>query len=417
VNSRKSRTTIALACLVALATGCMFRGVRRDVAILARFAWIRGTVEATPGGRGDVLVVVYTAGASTAADVFTLDGSGKYFFMLPAGAYRVMAFEDANEDRVFEPESERSTAPIDVQLGEGEHRSGVDLHLSATGAARVDLPPLPPPGQRGVGGLPPIEVGTVTTLDDPRFSAENGRFGMWEPVEFMFSVGAGIYFLDACDAVRTPILFVHGIGGYPSEFKYLVGRLDRRRFQPWFAYYPSGLELGRVAEGLERWMQVLQAHCGFRRLIVVAHSMGGLVARAFIERAASGVVPTIPGIDTFVSISTPWGGHAAAERGVEHAPAVVPAWRDLAPGSPFLQTLMATPLPRGMRYYLFFSFGGGKRSPFLDDVNDGVVGVASELDPRAQLAAQRMFGVDRSHTGILSDESVATELVTLLAKP
>src|SRR5207244_7410145 len=92
--------------------------------------------------------------------------------------------------------------------------------------------------------------------------------------------------VEECDASRTPILFVHGIGGYPTEFKYLVGKLDRRRFQPWFAYYPSGLDLDRVADGFARWMQVLQVRCGFRRLVVVAHSMGGLVARAFIERVA-----------------------------------------------------------------------------------------------------------------------------------
>src|SRR2546429_5964265 len=39
--------------------------------------------------------------------------------------------------------------------------------------------------------------------------------------------------------------------------------------------------------------------------------------------------------------------------------------------------------------YLFFGFGGGGDSPFLRGANDGVVAVASELDPRAQGAAIR----------------------------
>jgi pimeloyl-ACP methyl ester carboxylesterase len=166
---------------------------------------------------------------------------------------------------------------------------------------------------------------------------------------------------------------------------------------------------------MNRWMQVLRDRCGFRRLIVVAHSMGGLVARAFIERAAGGLVPAIGGIDTFVSISTPWGGHTAAALGVEHAPAVVPAWRDISPGSPFLETLMGTPLPRGMRYYLFFGFGGGGGSRFVPGANDGVVTVASELDQRAQLAAIKLFGYDDTHRGILNDEAVAAQLNALLA--
>ena len=354
--------TIALASVLALAVwACMFRGVRRDIEMVGRLGSVRGTVVLDGVGRGDILVVVYAPGASEAADVFTLAAPGKYLFVLPPGTYRIAAFEDVNGDRKFQPDAERAGRygnPTDIHLGAGENMSGVDIHLGPDIPARVEIPPrLPEAGSRGVKGLPDIQVGTIVSLDDPRFSAENGRFGMWEPVEFMFTVGAGIYFLEECDASRTPILFVHGIGGYPTEFKYLVGKLDRRRFQPWFAYYPSGLDLDRVADGFARWMQVLQVRCGFRRLVVVAHSMGGLVARAFIERVAGDhAAPTINGIDTFVSISTPWGGHTAAALGVEHAPEVVPAWRDLVPGCPFLESLMGHPLPPGVRYYLFFGF-------------------------------------------------------------
>jgi pimeloyl-ACP methyl ester carboxylesterase len=164
-------------------------------------------------------------------------------------------------------------------------------------------------------------------------------------------------------------------------------------------------------------VQEIQTQCRFHRLVVVAHSMGGLVARAFIQRAAAGAVPVIAGIDTFVSISTPWGGHPAAGRGVEHAPAVVPAWRDLVPGSAFLETTMGTPLPHDVRYYLFFGFGGGSGSRFVPGANDGVVTVAAELDPRAQIAARRMFGYDETHTGILNSAAVAAQLNAVLATP
>jgi len=412
-----SSGVIAMLSLQAMVSGCVFRGVRRDIAVVQRSASIRGTVTRDGAGRGDILVVVYTPGASVAADVFTLGAPGQYLFTLPAGDYRVMAFEDANGDRVFEPGSELRSEVTQIQVAEGENRGDVDLHLSPNSGTAFDLPRLPPPGQRAVPGLPDIQVGTITTLDDPRFSADNGRFGMWEPIAFMFNVGAGIYFLEPCDKSRTPILFVHGIGGNPTDFKYLVSRLDRDRFQPWFVYYPSGLELSRTADGIARWMRELQARCGFRRLVVVAHSMGGLVARAFIERAAGGVVPAIGGIDTFISISTPWGGHRAAARGVERAPAVVPAWRDLAPGSPFLETLMGTPLPRDLHYYLFFGFAGSNRSPLLTGANDGVVTVAAELDPSAQKAAIRMFGYDETHTGILNSSAVAAQLNALLEVP
>ena len=57
-----------------------------------------------------------------------------------------------------------------------------------------------------------------------------------------------------------------------------------------------------------------------------------------------------------VSISTPWGGHAAAKSGVEHAPVVVNVWNDMAPGSAYLASLYAQPLPASTRHHLHFTF-------------------------------------------------------------
>ena len=54
-------------------------------------------------------------------------------------------------------------------------------------------------------------------------------------------------------------------------------------------------------------------------IMVVAHSMGGLVSRGFLQRYRAGGKAAIP---LFVSIATPWDGHKAAELGVKTAPAV-----------------------------------------------------------------------------------------------
>jgi len=135
--------------------------------------------------------------------------------------------------------------------------------------------------------LPDIQVGTIVSLDDPRFSAEHGRFGMWEPVEFMFTVGAGIYFLEECDASRTPILFVRGIGGYPTEFKYLVGKLDRRLrgagFRTLNLDYPSRHHpLQDIVEHVRRAAAVFIAGDA-APVHFVTHSMGGLSTRYYIK--------------------------------------------------------------------------------------------------------------------------------------
>jgi esterase/lipase superfamily enzyme len=47
-----------------------------------------------------------------------------------------------------------------------------------------------------------------------------------------------------------------------------------------------GLGLETTARGAARWMTTLAARYGFRRIVVVAHSMGGFVARAAINEMA-----------------------------------------------------------------------------------------------------------------------------------
>jgi hypothetical protein len=92
-------------------------------------------------------------------------------------------------------------------------------------------------------------------------------------------------------------------------------------------------------------------------------------------------------LDTFVTISTPWGGHRATELGVEYAPAVVPAWLDMQPGNAFLKGILQPNLPPECRYYLFFSYGGG--SSLIRGANDGVVTLTSELAPQPKSKRSR----------------------------
>ena len=79
------------------------------------------------------------------------------------------------------------------------------------------------------------------------------------------------------------MLFVHGIQGTRS-FRLLIAHLDAATFQPWVYYYPSGGSLSLCAEHLSQTMDKLRLQYGVKRFVVVAHSMGGLVARAFILR-------------------------------------------------------------------------------------------------------------------------------------
>jgi hypothetical protein len=419
--ARRALAPIALAtAALGLASGCVFHRLGQDLRTLETYGTVRGTVSAPPAAAPSIVVLAITGapGAEHVVDSFVLGRPGPYFLTLPAGTYRIAAFADRAGKGVYEPDIDpvaRPSAAGTIALTGGAVRQGVDLSF-AGGATRplgVSFR-LPAPGERVVHLLPDVHVGEVTSLDDPRFARENAKLGMWEPVKFLFDVGAGIYFLEPYDPAKIPVLFVHGVAGTPDDFRTLIAHLDRKRFQPWVLYYPSGLDLGELGRGVDRWMERLHVEDPFPRLVVVAYSMGGLVSRAFLNEAldtpGGGVADALC---LFVTLSTPWGGQRAAAWGVAQAPAVAPSWRNLAPGSPFLQALLAKPLPPHIPHDLLFSFGG--KSRLLDVANDGVVTLWSELTPAAQAGARRLYGFDTTHTGILREEAVWRLLSQLLA--
>src|SRR5262249_25329644 len=82
---------------------------------------------------------------------------------------------------------------------------------------------------------------TVSDLDAPAFGADFGQQGLWQPMRFLREAQVGVHLLQPYDPDKTPVLFVHGAGGTPQDWRYFIEHLDRERFQPWVYYYPSGL--------------------------------------------------------------------------------------------------------------------------------------------------------------------------------
>jgi pimeloyl-ACP methyl ester carboxylesterase len=257
---------------------------------------------------------------------------------------------------------------------------------------------------------PITAVGELATLNDPRFSLTNAKNGLWRSYDFIIQSRPGVYFLEPYDAAKTPVLFIHGINGSPLNFEYLIRQLDRTRFQPWVYSYPSGMHLAAIADHLTQIMVRLETQHHFARFAIVAHSMGGLVARGFLLRHAknSGAEASV-----FATISTPWAGHEGAQFGVKHAPVVVDAWRDLAPGSRYIGSLFSEQLPAQTRHFLFFSFARNAAS--FGASGDRTVTVASQLAKAAQQQAAGIYGIDATHDGVLRSDYAAGLLNRLLA--
>jgi pimeloyl-ACP methyl ester carboxylesterase len=245
-------------------------------------------------------------------------------------------------------------------------------------------------------------IGEKAELDDPRFASTRGEDGLWTPATFAIQSGFGIYFLEDFDPAKTPVIFIHGAAGSPQDWRKAMEKIDRRRYQPWFYEYPSGMRLDKAANALNEGIKRLHERYDFKRLHVAAHSMGGLVARRFVIRNALEEKNNY--INTLITFSSPWDGHEAAAMGVKYAPQVVPSWRDMAHGSDFLTQLFDRRLKGVVAHHLFYSHRAS-RSRILPPENDGTVSVASQLREEAKEDAVQILGFDEDHVSILSSKA------------
>jgi pimeloyl-ACP methyl ester carboxylesterase len=406
------------------AGGCAFLEVRAQQERFEVSARFQGTV-ATDSPRAHPLVVVlarWEGESLVLVDHFVRDRPGAFFFTAAAGRYVVSAFEDTNANLRYEPDEPAiplSDAPtIDATVGEVV--SNIELVVRsdrrAGFAESIDVSALiarTHNDQMNVSFGHVKVRGEVAPLADPRFALENGGKGLWEPFDFLLEVGAGIYFLQPYEPGKTPVLFVHGMGGSPREFAHLIANLDRSRFQPWVFYYPSGTYVERVAGHLLELVVELRIRHRFERVVVVAHSMGGLLSRAFIMQREAAGGETL--VSPFVSISTPWGGHASAQQGVDRAPVVVYSWEDMAPKSSFLRELFARPLPDDLCHHLIFGYERNELRPGAS--SDKVIDVSSQLRFEAQREARSVYGIEADHASILRSAETSMVLNELLELP
>lgn len=416
--------------LCLFAAGCStLLAVKGEQRRADELAVIAGTVAAEGAPRGRLIVALLSGSADdyVLVDYFVAAKPGPWVFGVPAGTYWIAAFEDVNGDGVYSDEPfYRPDARRPLVVGPGEHAPSLNIVVPRAGRALrrgpVGLSTLQARGEdeQQIRTIFSVSVaGAVTTLDDPHFDPAVAETGMWQYYDFLVAGRAGIYFLEPYDPARIPVLFVHGIGGSPRDFTALIAGLDRRRFQPWVAYYPSGARLDVLVTWLDQLFLRLESELHFPKAAVVAHSMGGLVSRGFVLRHAE--VDGSRAIRTFVTISSPQGGMASAGEGVEKSPVVVRSWYGLAPGSTYLDGLFYRDaerrtqrrrLPENVAYHLFFGFAGGGRG----GSSDGVVSVASQLRPEAQEEARSLRGFDATHTGILRDPAVTARLNEILAE-
>lgn len=410
-----------------MCSGCMLRDVREQVSLMESACRIEGRVAPGPE-EGRAVVVALTPGdpadgrVPEPIDFILPDASGSFTFALAPGRYQLLAFQDLDRDlELDDDEAARHGNQGEVlECGSGQRVGGQVIALEAKDRLSKGAGLSIRRGRGGVAGAMDSAVslgqltvfGEVADLGDPRFDPEQARNSLWRPLDFLRAGHGGVYFAEPLDADRTQVLFLHGINGSPRVLEPLIDHLDGARFQAMYFYYPSGLRIGQIAWHLDRVMRDLEHRHGIDRYHVVAHSMGGLVARAWLmDRADS---PDRAEVASLVTLSTPWNGYPSARQGVDHSPVVVPVWRDMATGSEFLDGLFdAGPPSRELPpHHLLFSF---RQSGWMaSGSGDGVAALASMLPLEAQRQSASVFGFDAGHVDILSSEAAQEQVEALL---
>ena len=398
--------------LSAIMNGCIFKDLKEELAEFDQSYAIAGKISNHEQATGPVLVILYSHSEEpkTVQQIVFTEATGDFSFLVTPGSYSLAAFADTNSNMAWDMGelAGRYGAPDEIVIppqdrcrtSEDRDVIGLEMVLNRPVGFYPTFPRWTTPASSGAKSL--VRLGTIAELDDSIFAQENGSLGYWKPATFLKELGFGIYFLEPFDPAKIPVLFVHGAVGTPVGYSPMVDAMDRDQFQPWFFYYPSGVRLTSVADALSETMVMLRKAYAFNTLAVTAHSMGGLVSRAFIKSYSQTDNPA--DINLFVSISTPWGGSRMAAKGAEEAPVAVPSWHDMGPDSDFIRNLFAAPLPAGVSHHLFFSFKGDC-SLFMAN-NDGTVELESELDYRAQREARTIIGLNEDHGSILESHEL-----------
>jgi len=388
---------------------CDFFDIKKQTDLAGSAGTIMGRVNVESIQAGSVVIVQFKNNHGVLVKlnevVASLDG-GYRFTVLP-GEYAFFAFIDVNNDGEFQRDKEHGNYYSNPKLFMVEANQNITLEpLVIKGH-----PPIPSTEIKIESKAVKISdnIGKVIDLSDARFSRDNYSMGMWRPIDFLEKVGGGLMMLQDYDKNKTPVIFVHGINGGPTDFKQAIDNLDRKHFQPWVLYYPSGFSLNVISDYFLQAVQQQQKHHNFRKFIVIAHSMGGLVTRSFVKKYTQRITAKENDIQLVMTVNSPIGGMTSATTGVKYSPIVVPSWRDISPESKFFKDLFNWNWPSTIPYHLVFSYYDGSGS-------DGVVALDSQIPAKIQSETTGIYGFNDDHVGTLNNERFISLYKSILEK-
>jgi hypothetical protein len=142
---------------------------------------------------------------------------------------------------------------------------------------------------------------------------------------------AGTSTLPAEGSERPPVVLLHGFIDNRSVFVVLRRSLARhgRRHLESLNYSPLTCDIRTAAELLGRHVEEICARTGHHQVDIVGHSLGGLIARYYVQRLGGD-----QRVRTLVTLGTPHGGTAVAPLASAH-----PIVRQMRTGSAPIEEL------------------------------------------------------------------------------
>ncbi|WP_228371102.1 alpha/beta fold hydrolase [Shewanella piezotolerans] len=392
--------------LIILLSGCAnFRDLAKEVDMLEQvYVEYQVNIESEHQVESFVLVLLQQVDAETIDGYEVVIGNKQITVTTDALSKYLFTFNDVNHDLRFQVGEAFSITELTGKSNNPKRTITLSKTEGAPPTALIDRPLVNLVDVK----ISPAKIGEKAQLTEEKFDRETANLGMWKPVTHLLEGNSGVFFLDEFDSNKTPILFIHGMSGTARDFTPLLANIDRRNYQVWVMNYPSGLPLELLANGLNSLIKIIDYRYNVKTLHLVAHSMGGLVAQAYLDLCRNQL--GCNDIASFTSISSPFGGVSSAQSGIDYAPVVMPAWRDLAPSSDFVAKLFSSSELHSTTppHLLIFGY---KMSGFLNqESSDGVISLASQLNDKAQQRAVKVYGLNEDHVSILSNDQLIRTL-------
>ncbi len=114
----------------------------------------------------------------------------------------------------------------------------------------------------------------------------------------------GLYALTPYDKDKIPLVFVHGLMSSPQTWIQLVNTLSsdpviRRNYQFWYYAYSSGNPILVSAKNLRAALDAASLKHGknpnFSKMVVVGHSMGGLISKTMLMNSGDDILNKVLG--------------------------------------------------------------------------------------------------------------------------